>query len=128
VLDITCCPEMSKSLSKVDKIKYVKLLNCTSETGRRRRRRGRRRFVVPRPGTTLSHLVKSQHSLWQIFSSNLFFSEKCLDFAPGDPRNLTKFRHFESFGGLKRGMPFLPWVNLLNIYTTPVLYNLPLIA
>jgi hypothetical protein len=32
-----------------------------SETGRRRRRRRRkrrRRFVVPRPGTTFSHLVK----------------------------------------------------------------------
>jgi hypothetical protein len=33
-----------------------------SEMGRRRRRRirirRRRRFVVPRPGTTLSHLVK----------------------------------------------------------------------
>jgi hypothetical protein len=32
------------------------LKDLNSETGRRRRRR--RRFVVPRPGTTLSHLVK----------------------------------------------------------------------
>jgi hypothetical protein len=31
--------------------------NETSETGRRKRRR-RRRFAVPKPGTTLSHLVK----------------------------------------------------------------------
>jgi hypothetical protein len=29
-----------------------------SEMGRRRRRRRRRKFVVPRPGATLSHLVK----------------------------------------------------------------------
>jgi hypothetical protein len=36
-------------------------MSKNSETGRRRRkrrRRRRRRFVVPSPGTTLSHLVK----------------------------------------------------------------------
>jgi hypothetical protein len=37
---------------------WVKKKTQTSETGRRRRRRRRRRrLVVPRPGTTLSHLV-----------------------------------------------------------------------
>jgi hypothetical protein len=35
------------------------LKDTNSETGRRRRRRRRRRFVVPRPGTILSHLVES---------------------------------------------------------------------
>jgi hypothetical protein len=30
--------------------------------GRRRRRRGGRRFVVPRPGATLSHLVIIRYS------------------------------------------------------------------
>jgi hypothetical protein len=39
---------LSKSLVKKDQ---------NSETGRRRRRR--MRFVAPRPGTTLSHLVKT---------------------------------------------------------------------
>jgi hypothetical protein len=34
-----------------------------------------------------------------------------LDLAPEAPRNRTKFRHFESFGCLKRGMSFLPRVN-----------------
>jgi hypothetical protein len=37
------------------------LKDQNSEMGRRRRRRKRRRFVVPRPGTTLSHLVKSSY-------------------------------------------------------------------
>jgi hypothetical protein len=33
--------------------------SCQKVVKRGRRRRRRRRFVVPRPGTTLSHLVKS---------------------------------------------------------------------
>jgi hypothetical protein len=47
--------KLSKSCQKVVK-KFVTPGNKNSETGRRRRRR---RFVVPRPGATLSHLVKT---------------------------------------------------------------------
>jgi hypothetical protein len=38
---------------------FLKKHGINSETGRRRRRiRRRKRFVAPRPGTTLSHMVK----------------------------------------------------------------------
>jgi hypothetical protein len=51
---------LSKSCQKVVKklSKSCQKVSKNSETGRRRRTRRRRRFVVPRPGTTLSHLVK----------------------------------------------------------------------
>jgi hypothetical protein len=60
------CQKVAKKLSKNVKKIVKKLSNLSkslvkkdqnSETGRRRRRR--RRFVAPRPGTTLSHLVKT---------------------------------------------------------------------
>jgi hypothetical protein len=49
---------LSKSFYKVVKkvAKSCQKVIKNSETGRRRRRR---RFVVPGPGTTLSHLVKT---------------------------------------------------------------------
>jgi hypothetical protein len=56
--------KLSKSLQKVQKVdKKLSKKFSNSETSRRRRRHSRRRrrrrgFVVPRPGTTLSHLVK----------------------------------------------------------------------
>jgi hypothetical protein len=45
----------------ISKIGYDFKNDQNSQTGRRmrRRRRRRRRFVVPRQGTTLSHLVKT---------------------------------------------------------------------
>jgi hypothetical protein len=57
--------KLAKSWQKVSKLKIChhspeKVTTAeNSETVRGRRRRGReRRFVVPRPGATLSHLVK----------------------------------------------------------------------
>jgi plasmid stabilization system protein ParE len=53
--------KLSKSCQKVSK---------NSETGRRRRRRigsRRRRFVAPRPGTTLSHLVKTTKYIRKVY-------------------------------------------------------------
>jgi hypothetical protein len=50
--------KLSKKLSKSCQKSCQKVVE-NSETGRRRRRR-RRRFVAPRPGTILSHLVKTQ--------------------------------------------------------------------
>jgi hypothetical protein len=53
--------KLSKKLSKNGKIENWVKKDQNSETGRRRRRRRRRRrsrFVAPRPGATLSHLVK----------------------------------------------------------------------
>jgi hypothetical protein len=44
---------------------------------RRRRRRGGRRFVVPRPGVTLSHLVKNEPGQY-------FSLEMCVSAAPKD--------------------------------------------
>jgi hypothetical protein len=57
---VKSCQKVVKKLSKL----LSKLVIKNSETGRRRKRRRRRRrrrriFVAPRPGTTLSHLVKS---------------------------------------------------------------------
>jgi hypothetical protein len=49
----TNCQKVSKKLAK-----SCQKVSKNSETGRRRRRR--RRFVAPRPGTTLSHLVKTK--------------------------------------------------------------------
>jgi hypothetical protein len=48
----------TKSFQKVAKklLKSFQKVSKNSETGRRRRRR----FVAPRPGTTLSHLVKTK--------------------------------------------------------------------
>jgi hypothetical protein len=57
--------KLAKSWQKVSKLKICQSPDKVttaeiSETVRGRRRRGRgRRFVAPRPGATLSHLVKS---------------------------------------------------------------------
>jgi hypothetical protein len=58
------CQKLVKKVVKKAVKKIVKNSE-TSEMGRRRRRRRRirrrrRRFAVPRPGTTLSHLVKTK--------------------------------------------------------------------
>jgi hypothetical protein len=55
--------KLSKSWQKVSKLKICQSLDKVtkaenSETVRGRRRGRGRRFVVPRPGATLSHLVK----------------------------------------------------------------------
>jgi hypothetical protein len=55
------CLIVDKKLAKSRQKVVKKLVKILKQVRRRRRRRGRRRrFVAPRPGTTLSHLVKSK--------------------------------------------------------------------
>jgi hypothetical protein len=67
------CQKVVKKLSKRCQKVFKKLTkSCQknkSETGRRRRR-----FVAPRPGTTLSHLVKS--SKWLYMAQTKFYHSK----------------------------------------------------
>jgi hypothetical protein len=66
---VNSCQKVAKSCKMLTKTcqKVVKKVAKKSETGRRRRRRRRRRRIAaPRPGTTLSHLVKTETSCLQI--------------------------------------------------------------
>jgi hypothetical protein len=84
-----------KSYQKLSKVvKSCQKVSKNSETGRRRRkRRRRRRCVVPRPGTTLSQLVKiAKEDIYRwteigIYSVYIFVSPRNLFFSrPFDPQ------------------------------------------
>jgi hypothetical protein len=99
------CKKVSKSCQKVAKKwqKVVKKVVKNSVKGRRRRRRRRKRrrriFVVPRPGTTLSHLVKIGATLKRIVNGYGIPSPELLN-----PFLGTWFRIYKS-RGIGNGIP-----------------------